>query len=126
MPAQSLLSKEEKNKITSSIPKPSNKIFTATLARVYYAYPNPNDWSYAGLQGGMAFIKDANGTLLFKLVDIDGTRGVIWEHELYDGIEYFQDRPYFHSFAGDVSSPFIDMNYFSDYSAAMHDWSSIR
>lgn len=35
---------------------------------------------------------------------MSGTRGVIWEHQLYEGFEYFQDRPYFHSFAGDVSS----------------------
>jgi Wiskott-Aldrich syndrome protein len=33
---------------------------------------------------------------------LDGTRGVIWEHELYQNFDYFQDRPYFHSFPGDV------------------------
>lgn len=103
MPAQSILSKDEKAKVTSAIPKPSNKIFTASLARIYYAYPNPNDWSYAGLQGGLAFVRDGGGILSLKLVDLDGTRGVIWEHQLYDGMEYFQDRPYFHSFSGDVS-----------------------
>ena len=125
MPAQSILSKEEKSKVTSSIPKPANKIFTATLARVYYAYPDPNDWSYAGLQGGLAFTKDAGGNLHFKLVDIDGTRGVIWEHELYDGIEYFQDRPYFYSFAGDVgcTSLLVDC---ADRPTGMYGWNRIR
>ena len=39
----------------------------------------------------------------FQLVDLTGTRGIIWEHELYEEFEYFQDRPFFHSFAGDVS-----------------------
>lgn len=102
MPAQTILSKEEKAKVTSAIPKGSNKIWIASLARIYYAYPNPNEWSYAGLQGGLAFAKNSQGALLFKLVDLDGTRGVIWEHELYQNFDYFQDRPYFHSFPGDV------------------------
>ena len=39
----------------------------------------------------------------FQMVDLAGTRGVIWEHELYEGFEYNLDRNYFHSFAGDVS-----------------------
>ena len=103
MPAQSILSKDEKDKVTSAIPKPVNKIFVASLARIYYAYPSPDEWSYAGLQGGLALVKSGGGTMCFKLVDLNGTRGVIWEHEFYEGIEYFQDRPYFHSFAGDVS-----------------------
>ena len=39
----------------------------------------------------------------FQLVDLSSdTRGIIWEHELYEGFEYFQDGP-FHTFAEDVS-----------------------
>ena len=109
MPAQTILSKEEKAKITSAIPKGSNKIWIASLARIYYAYPNPNEWSYAGLQGGLAFARDSRGTLQLKLVDLDGTRGVIWEHELYQNFDYFQDRPYFHSFPGDVRHSSLDL-----------------
>lgn len=109
MPAQSSLNAEEKSKIKSAIPTPSNKIVGAALARVYYAFPNVEKWSYAGLQGALAFAKDnSNNTFFFKLVDLDGTRGVIWEHELYEGLEYNPDRAFFHSFAGDVcdiSSP---------------------
>ena len=105
MPAQNILYKEEKAKVTSAIPKGSNKLWIASLARIYYAYPNPNEWSYAGLQGGLAFAKNSQGSLSFKLVDLDGTRGVIWEHELYQNFDYFQDRPYFHSFPGDVRLP---------------------
>lgn len=47
------------------------------------------------------------GLFWFKLIDLTGTRGVIWEHELYRGeFEYFKDREFFHSFAGDVSFSF--------------------
>ncbi|KAI0635204.1 hypothetical protein C8Q77DRAFT_1053887 [Trametes polyzona] len=101
MPAQSTLSNEEKTKVKAAVNSPANKIFTAALARIYYAYPKPDEWSYTGLQGALAFVRDTQGVLNLKLVDLVGTRGIIWEHELYEGFEYFQDRPYFHSFAGD-------------------------
>ena len=54
---------------------------------------------------GSRGVRDASkaNALFFRLVDLTGTRGVIWEHELYQGFEYNADRAYFHSFAGDVS-----------------------
>ena len=103
MPAVSTFSDDEKSRVKSTLPKSSNKIHTAALARVYFAHPNPNDWSYSGLQGALAFTYDsARSSFYFKLVDLVGTRGVMWEHEFYDGFEYYQDRPYFHTFPGDV------------------------
>lgn len=103
MPAQSTLSSDDKSKVKAAVPNNSNKIHTAALARIYYAHPNPNEWSYAGLQGALAFIHDkSKGALYLRMVDLAGTRGVIWQHELYEGLEYFQDRPFFHSFPGDV------------------------
>lgn len=104
MPTQSTINADDKSKVKSAVPTPSNKIFTAALARVYFAYPQPNEWSYGGLQGALVFAKDnSNGSMFLRLVDLNGTRGVIWEHELYEAFEYFQDRPFFHSFPGDVS-----------------------
>ena len=104
MPAQSSLSEEDISKLRSAVPKSGNNILYATLARIYFAHPQPNRWSYGGLQGALAFVKDVSTDLFsFRLVDLDGTRGVIWRHELYDGFEYFLDRPFFHSFPGDVS-----------------------
>lgn len=104
MPSTSAISAEEKVKIKNAIPASTNKILFATIARIYYAHPQPNKWSYAGLQGGLALAKDkTNNAIHFKLVDLDGTRGVIWEHELYEGLEFYRDRPFFYSFAGDVS-----------------------
>lgn len=103
MPAQSTLTSEEKTKVKNAVNSPANKIFTAALARIYYAYPKPDEWSYSGLQGALAFVKDTQGVLSLKLVDLVGTRSIIWEHELYEEFEYYQDRPFFHSFPGDVS-----------------------
>ncbi|KAL0564820.1 hypothetical protein V5O48_017212, partial [Marasmius crinis-equi] len=104
MPSQSTLSADDKAKVKAAIPvSPStHKIFTASLARIYYAHPDPNSWSYAGLQGALAFVRDnKTGGCAFKLVDLSGTRGVIWEFEMWKGFEYYADRNYFHSFPGD-------------------------
>lgn len=106
MPSKSL-SPEEKAKVSSAIPKSSNNVLHATPARIYFAHPRPDKWSYGGLQGALAFTYDkSKDTHFLKLVDFAGTRGVIWQHELYAQFEYHKDRPFFHSFAGDVSSSF--------------------
>lgn len=103
MPSQSTLNSDEKARVKNVVSTSSSKIFFAALARIYYAYPQPNKWSYAGLQGALVFCKDANANVLqFKMVDMDGTRGVIWEHELYEGFQLNQDRAFFLSFPGDV------------------------
>ncbi|KAF7288154.1 hypothetical protein HMN09_01421900 [Mycena chlorophos] len=102
MPSQSTLSGDDKAKVKTAIPASSNKIATACLARIYYAHPSPNKWSYAGLQGALAFVKDnTKNTHYFRMVDLTGTRGVIWEHELYDGLQYQPDTAYLHSFPSD-------------------------
>lgn len=104
MPAQTTLTADEKVKIKNAIPTSSNKIFGAALARLYYAYPDPKHWSYTGLQGAVVLSQDNDRHCVnFKLIDIDGTRGIIWEHELWEGFEFYQDRAFFHSFSGDVS-----------------------
>lgn len=41
--------------------------------------------------------------LLLFLFRSQGTRGIIWEHELYNNFVLNQDRTFFHSFEGDVS-----------------------
>lgn len=107
MPAQTTLSADEKAKIKQAVPPSSFKIQTAATARIYYAHPDTSSWGYSGLQGAVALAQDkSRGVFMFKMVDITGTRGVIWEHELYEGFEYYEDRPFFHTFEGDVSRPF--------------------
>jgi hypothetical protein len=105
MPTQSTLSSTDKSRIKSTLPTSNYKILTATLARIYYAYPSPEKWSYAGLQGGLAFVRDVKtGAHWWKLCDLQGTRGVLWECEMPLEEEYAKDRGFFHSFAGDVSA----------------------
>jgi Wiskott-Aldrich syndrome protein len=101
MPYQTTLDAKDKAKVKNAIPAP-NKIHYAALSRIYYAYPDTREWSYAGLQGALAFVLDpANNRLYFQMVDLDGTRGVIWEHELYTGLVLNKDKNFL-SYEGDV------------------------
>ncbi|KAI9441319.1 hypothetical protein H4582DRAFT_1810781 [Lactarius indigo] len=101
MPSSSSLSANEKTHVKLIVPPPT-KILAASLARIYFAHPDPSSWSYGGLQGALVLVADrARGAHFLNLVDLIGNRGVIWEHEVYKGFEYYQDRPFFHSFAGD-------------------------
>ena len=107
MPPKSSITPEEKAKVTSAVPSSSNKILVAVPARIYFAHPQRGKWSYGGLEGALAFTYDkSKDVFVFKLVDFTGTRGVIWQHEVYAQFEYHMDRSFFHSFAGDVSSSF--------------------
>jgi len=71
MPAQSTISASDKERIKTTFPSAIAKIHTATLARVYYAYPSPNDWSYSGLQGAIVLVSDKiKGGFWLRLVDL--------------------------------------------------------
>ena len=74
-------------------------------ARIYYTYVGTRNWSYARLQGALAFTLNTMGnTLHFNMVDLDGSRGVIWDYEMYDDLVLDQEKnvPFFLSFEGDV------------------------
>ena len=97
----SMLSANDRH-ITKTVIISSTKILAASLARVYLAYPEPFSWSYSGLQRAFLLVADSGrGAHLFCLVDLVGSRGKLWEHEIYRGFKYNQDRV-FNSFAGDV------------------------
>lgn len=94
-----LLTSEDKEYIKRALPKSSNKVIDVAIARLYIAYPNPNEWQYTGLSGAVALVDDLVGhTFFLKLVDIKGHNGVLWDQELYVNFEYYQDRTFFHSF----------------------------
>ncbi|KAK6457416.1 actin assembly factor [Scheffersomyces xylosifermentans] len=94
-----VLTTQDKEKIKRFIPKANNKIIDATVARLYIAYPDPTKWVYTGLVGAIVLVDDLVGhTFFLKLVDIIGSRGVVWDQELYVNFDYNQDRKFFHTF----------------------------
>lgn len=94
-----ILTTADKEKIKRAIPKASNKIIDATVARLYIAYPDPTKWQYTGIVGAIVLVDDLVGhTFFLKIVDILGHRGVVWDQELYVDFDYNQDRKFFHTF----------------------------
>ncbi|KAK9466934.1 hypothetical protein V1512DRAFT_207333 [Lipomyces arxii] len=95
----SLINSADKEKIKRAVPKASNKVFEAAVARLYIAYPDPNTWTFTGVSGAVVLVNDLTGNTFFlKIVDIIGNRGVIWDQELYLDFKYNQDRAFFHTF----------------------------
>ncbi|KAK9470525.1 putative actin associated protein wsp1 protein [Dipodascopsis tothii] len=95
----STLTSADKDRIKRVIPKTTNKIHAAAVARLYVAHPDATRWQYTGLSGAVVLANDLTGNTFFlKLVDINGNRGVIWDQELYVDFAYNQDRVFFHSF----------------------------
>ncbi|KAG5367884.1 Proline-rich protein [Yarrowia sp. E02] len=119
-----LLNSADKEKIKRVVPKNTNKVIDCTIARLYIAYPDPDNWQYTGLSGALALVDDLVGhTLFLKLIDIHGTRGVLWDQELYVGVNYFQDRTFFHSVElEDCFAGFL----FEDESEAAHLFKRIQ
>ncbi|ODQ83106.1 hypothetical protein BABINDRAFT_159564 [Babjeviella inositovora NRRL Y-12698] len=93
-----IISAQDKDKIKRVTPKATNKIIDATVARLYIAYPG-DEWQFTGLSGAIVLMDDLVGNTFFlKMVDIIGSRGVMWDQELYVNFAYNQDRAFFHTF----------------------------
>ncbi|KAH8917623.1 hypothetical protein BT69DRAFT_1338945 [Atractiella rhizophila] len=97
MPSTSSFSSAEKSLIKKQAPTArGDKVLTAGIARIYYCARGESSWSYTGLEGAIVFGKgetdDGETRFWFRLIDFSGKKGgVIWEHELYRGLEY-RDR----------------------------------
>ncbi|GAA5870967.1 hypothetical protein JCM1840_002741 [Sporobolomyces johnsonii] len=101
MPSTSTLTSSEKSLIKKHAPVGSgDKIHAAAIGRVYYAFPDPAKWSYSGISGAVVFGWGQQGGWL-KVVDLAGTRGVIWQHGIVEDMAYYQDRTFFHTFPSD-------------------------
>eukprot|EP00004_Rigifila_ramosa_P007341 TRINITY_DN1830_c1_g1_i1.p2 TRINITY_DN1830_c1_g1~~TRINITY_DN1830_c1_g1_i1.p2 ORF type:complete len:397 (-),score=115.63 TRINITY_DN1830_c1_g1_i1:54-1220(-) len=67
----------------------------AAVARLYLS--NGSAWELSGV-GALVLVDDrSRGGKFVCLVDADGG-GVVWEHELYENLQYVQNAAFFHSF----------------------------
>lgn len=70
MPSTSSLTSNEKSLIKKhAIQASGDKILTAAIGRVYYAYPDPAKWSFSGINGAIVFGWGGQGGWL-KVVDL--------------------------------------------------------
>lgn len=66
-----LIEANDRQTIKRAVPKSSNKIHAAGIAKLYVAYPNKQKWTYTGLQGAAVLANDTVGnTFWLKLVDV--------------------------------------------------------
>ncbi|KAG0380828.1 hypothetical protein BGX24_004372 [Mortierella sp. AD032] len=100
MPSITLNNPEDKATVKRFLSSPNTRIITATVARLYIAYPDPSQWTYAGILGAVALIQTSN-TFILRIVDLLYGQGIVWEQELYQGFDYHQDMPFFHTFQAD-------------------------
>lgn len=71
MPSSSTISSSDKSKVKSALPSSSNKILTATVARIYAAHPSKSSWSYTGIEGALAFVRDTHkNSFYLRVVDL--------------------------------------------------------
>lgn len=112
------LTSQDKELVKRAVPKSANKILDAAVARLYVALPDQDNWKWTGLMGALVLVDDLIGhTFFFKLVDLVGGRGVLWDQELWVDFNYSQDRLFFHSFEiEDCRIGFL----FDEPSAAQH------
>ncbi|PLB49227.1 WH1-domain-containing protein [Aspergillus steynii IBT 23096] len=96
----SILNDTDRETVKRMVPKSANKIIAVAVARLYVAYPDPQSWTYTGLQGAAVLANDLVGrTFWLKLVDVSpANRGVLWDQEIYENFQYNQDRLFFHTF----------------------------
>ena len=69
MPSITLSNLEDKAAVKRFLSSPSTRIITATVARLYIAYPDPHSWTYAGILGAVALIQTSN-TFYLRIVDL--------------------------------------------------------
>ena len=99
--APSVFTSSEKSLIKSLFPSSSYKIITVSPVRIYAAFPTPDKWYYTGVEGALAFVRDTSNVFHFKVVDLKSKGQIVWDHELYEDFYFYEDKPYFHTFAGD-------------------------
>ena len=67
----SLIEGNDRQTVKRTVPKQSNKIHAAGVAKLYVAYPNRQKWTFTGLQGAAVLANDLVGnTYWIKLVDL--------------------------------------------------------
>jgi len=113
-PSTKSIATDFKRVITSHLPADA-KVLATVNAKVYHApFGGGGDsWTYSGLRGTLVFGRDRItvhadkklGTSLeqrywFRLLDLDGGKGLVWMHQIPEKFSYRLDKPFFHVFDG--------------------------
>ncbi|ORX48988.1 PH domain-like protein [Piromyces finnis] len=73
------------------------QIMSKAVARLYFAFPARDTWSYKNL-GAITVVYDNAGTYSFKLIDIQRNGELLWEYPISKQLKYKEECDFFHSF----------------------------
>ncbi|KAI8990722.1 hypothetical protein BD414DRAFT_535986 [Trametes punicea] len=112
------VSDDAKRYVLSYLP-PDSKVLAVAPARIYHsAFGAPSGaWTFTGLRGMLVFGRNritvypdrplglGEGTSIeqnfwFRLIDVDGGKGIVWFHQIPPNLDYHADKPFFHVFSG--------------------------
>lgn len=84
----------------------AQKKHAAAVARLYVA--ENGAWKYTGLRGAITLVTESdlqhNCSHALRLVHLDGfnpNKSILFEQPFYEGMDYVEDSPFFHSFEAD-------------------------
>ncbi|KAI9275909.1 hypothetical protein BDA99DRAFT_568495 [Phascolomyces articulosus] len=98
MPTVTLPTPADKSIVRKALPNAS--IYTAAVARLVIAFPDPEVWSHTGVWGAATLCKE-NGSYYIRIIDIENHTGILWEHELYQDFDFVQEAGFFYTFDTD-------------------------
>ncbi|TPX32077.1 hypothetical protein SmJEL517_g04730 [Synchytrium microbalum] len=109
-----ILAPEDNTTIKKAVP--GLEILASTAARVYEARSG-YEWTYTQKCGAIVLTRDANTRqTALKLVELGTKRGVIWQETIGSDIQYYQEKPFFHSFVG--QNYMIGLSFADEYEAS--------
>jgi Wiskott-Aldrich syndrome protein len=95
-----LLSLEENNSIFSLLSRGQISLATSVIQLLITSPPTHKEWQLFAT-GVMCFVKhNQKRSYYFRLYDFDEKK-MLWEQEIYSGINYQQSEPFFHMFEAD-------------------------
>jgi len=89
-----LLSVSEKNNVESILR--DYEIISQAVAKLYIAFPNPNEWSFSNHVGVVSLVKKYDN-FSFNIVDPE-KREIIWKYDIDEDMSYQKVEDYLHVF----------------------------
>ncbi|OUM58812.1 hypothetical protein PIROE2DRAFT_15834 [Piromyces sp. E2] len=76
------------------------QVMCKAVARLYFAHPDRNNWSYVNL-GAITVVYDNAGAYFLKLIDIQRNGELLFEYPISKRLKYKGECSFFHSFYTD-------------------------
>ncbi|KAI9322035.1 hypothetical protein DFJ73DRAFT_875861 [Zopfochytrium polystomum] len=93
------------------------QILAATVARLYLAPGRAAEWKYQDKIGAVVLARNRDGIYAFHIIDLRDRR-IVWSSEHDASFDYFQDKPFFHSFPSQADRAMAGFSFADESDAA--------